>query len=223
MYIEPIQGYQSSDVSELVAKITQYIQSGDIKCITRVEKWTNSQSDDSVDFYNGEKKILRLASLAGGSSLLATIYTSESDSWVSPNSSALGSTKYIYRMYVLKHGLYFKTSNSNGSTNQKGCIFLTETKTGETGVFVRYSSNTGIWDGYFVAWGDQNPYTSISFAGKSHTSFTGLLPMPTCNPAGNNSVNAYFMPFTQFSSYDGLITMNGKKYYTDGSLAFLDE
>lgn len=65
MYVETIQNYQNTDVDELIAKINQYIQSGDIKCITRVEKWTNSQTNDSIDFYNGEKKILSLSSLAG--------------------------------------------------------------------------------------------------------------------------------------------------------------
>lgn len=126
-------------------------------------------------------------------------------------------------MYVCKHGLYFKTSNIGGSTTQKGCIFFAETKTGETAVFVRYSSSSGIWDGYCVAWGDQNPYNSIKLAATSHPSFTGLMAIPTNNPTGNNTVNAYFMPFSQFTAYDGLITMNGKKFYTDGSLAFLDE
>ena len=228
MYVESVQNYASSTIDELYTPINKYINSGDITVFTRVEKYTgDSSTEDSLKFYNGDKLIADFKNLAGANNLVPTLYGSPSDTWTGSNSSSTTPAKCIYRMIVCKHGVMFKTSNSGGSTTQKGCIFFTETKSGETGIYVRYGSTTGtsasIWTGYYMAWGDQPAFTSVALEGVAHQSFSALCAIPTQSPDGNHSINTYFMPFSQFKSYDGLIELNGEKYYTDGCIAIKDE
>ena len=230
MIVETVQNYTSTTIDAFAAQITKYIDSGDITVITRVEAYDGtgalgpSANNDSLKFYNGDKLILDLKNLAGGNTFSVTIYGSASDAYTTSTASIISSTRYIYRMIVCKHGLMFKTASSGTSTVQKGCIFFTETKSGETGVFVRAASGSAlIWTGYYVAWGDQNPFSDIALGAKAHQSFTGLMAIPTNGPIGNHSVNTYFLPLSQFTNYDGLIEINDEKYYTDGSIAIKDE
>lgn len=228
MYVESVQNYASSTIDELYTLINKYINSGDITVFTRVEKYIGSSgTEDSIKFYNGTKLIADFNNLAGASNLAITLYGSPSDVWSGSGSSSTAQAKYIYRMIVCKHGVMFKTSSSGGSTAQKGCIFFTETKSGETGVFVRYGSASGsaasAWTGYYIAWGDQPTFSSVALEGVAHPSFSALCAIPTQSADGNHSVNTYYMPYSQFKSYDGLIDLNGVKYYTDGSIAIKDE
>lgn len=228
MYVESVQNYASSTIDELYTLINKYINSGDITVFTRVEKYTgDSSTDDSLKFYNGNKLIADFRNLAAGYNLVPTLYGSQSDTWSGSSSSSTAQAKYIYRMIVCKHGVMFKTSSSGGSTSQKGCIFFTETKSGETGVYIRYGTTSGssnsIWTGYYIAWGDQPTFSSVALEGVAHPSFSALCAIPTQSADGNHSVNTYFMPFSQFKSYDGLIEINDEKYYTDGCIAIKDE
>lgn len=230
MIVETVQNYAGGTIDAFAAQITKYIDSGDIKVITRVEGYDSSGMlgdgavNDSLKFYNGTKLILDLRCLGGAGTFSVTIYGSASDAYTSSTSSTLSSSRYIYRMIVCKHGLMFKTASSGSSTVQKGCIFFTETKSGETGVFVRAASGSALtWTGYYIAWGDQNPFSDIALGAKAHQSFTGLMAIPTNGPIGNHSVNTYFLPLSQFTTYDGLIEINDEKYYTDGSIAIKDE
>lgn len=224
MIVENIQGYGSTDLTELASLITKYINSGDITLITRVETFTSSSADDSIRFYNGDKKIAEFTCMAGTGTFKAELFGNPTDSWSSTTTSSLNGSRYIYRMIVCKHGVMFKTASTSGSTTMKGCIFLTETKNGETGCFIRYSSgSSALYTGYFVAWGDQSPYSTINVDSTAHQSFTGLMSIPTNNPTGNHSVNTYYMPLTQFKTYEGLIVFDNVKYYTDGAIAIKDE
>ena len=223
MIVENVQAYGSTDLTELASLITKYINSGDITLITRVETFQATAADDSIRFYNGDKKILEFSAMSGASTFKMEVFGTPTESWSSTSSTAVGSTRYIYRMIVCKHGVMFKTSNTSGSTSQKGCIFLTETKSGETGVFLRTNSNAGIWKGVFVAWGDQSPFSTIDLTAQAHQSFTGLMAIPSQSPTGNHSVNTYYMPQSQFMSYDGLIQLNDEAFYTDGCIAIKDE
>ena len=230
MIVETVQNYTSTTIDAFAAQITKYIDSGDITVITRVEAYDGtgalgpSANNDSLKFYNGNKLILDLKNLAGGNTYSVTIYGSASDAYTNSTTSIVGSSRYIYRMIVCKHGLMFKTASSGTSTVQKGCIFFTETKSGETGVFVRAASGSSlIWTGYYIAWGDQPVFAAIALESATHQSFTSLSAIPTQSPDGNHSVNTYHMPFSQFKTYDGLIEINDEKYYTDGSIAIKDE
>lgn len=224
MYVENIQGYASTNMNELATLITKYITSGDIKVITRVEVFTTTDADDSIRFYNGDKIISEFANMAGSGNYKVSLYGNLTDAWVSSNSTSINRTRYIYRMIVCKHGVLFKTAGSSGSTSLAGIILFTETKNSETGCFVRYASGSNmIYTGYFVAWNDQNPYSSVNIDSDSHQSFTGLMSIPTNSATGNYSVNTYYMPFTQFKTYEGIITLNGEKYYTDGAIVIKDE
>lgn len=223
MYVENIQGYGSTDLTELATLITKYITSGDIKVITRVETFESTSADDSIRFYNGDKKIAEFTNMAGSGTFKVELFGNPTDSWVGSGSSNAG-VRYIYRMIVCKHGVMFKTTQTSGATTMKGCIFFTETKNGETGCFVRYSSGSSVlYTGYFVAWGDQSPYSTINVDSTAHQTFTGLMSIPTNNPTGNHSVNTYYMPLTQFKSYEGMIMLDNVKYYTDGAIAIKDE
>ena len=223
MFVENIQAYGSTDLTELASLITKYINSGDITLITRVETFQTTAADDSIRFYNGDKKILEFTNMSGTATFKMEVFGSPTESWSSSSSSGTGSTRFIYRMIVCKHGVMFKTSSQSGSTSQKGCIFLTETKSGETGVFLRSNSNAGVWKGFFVAWGDQNPFGTIDLTAQAHQSFTGLMAIPTQSATGNHSVNTYYLPQSQFTTYDGLIQLNNEAFYTDGSIAIKDE
>lgn len=224
MFVENIQAYGSTDLTELASLITKYINSGDITLITRVETFQSTAADDSIRFYNGDKKILEFTNMSGTTGTLKMeVFGSPTESWSSSSSTATGSTRYIYRMIVCKHGVMFKTASQSGNTSQKGCIFLTETKSGETGVFLRSYSNAGIWKGVFVAWGDQNPFNTIDLTAQAHQSFTGLMAIPSQSATGNHSVNTYYLPQSQFTTYDGLIQLNNEAFYTDGSIAIKDE
>lgn len=231
MIVETVQNYSGGTVDAFAAQITKYIDSGDITVITRVEPYDSSGTigdgavNDSLKFYNGDKMLLDMQCLGGASNAFkAYLYGSETECQSLTTSSSASSSRYIYRMIVCKHGLMFKTASSGGSTTQKGCIFFTETKSGETGVFFRYAGGSAlIWTGYYVAWGDQNPFSDIALGAKAHQSFTGLMAIPTNGPIGNHSVNTYFFPLSQFTNYDGLIEINDEKYYTDGSIAIKDE
>ena len=223
MYVENIQAYGSTDLKELASLITKYINSGDITLITRVETFQTTAADDSIRFYNGDKKILEFTNMSGTATFKMEVFGSPTESWSTSSSSGTGSTRFIYRMIVCKHGVMFKTSSQSGNTSQKGCIFLTETKSGETGVFLRSNSNAGIWKGNFVAWGDQSPFSQIDLTAQAHSSFTGLMAIPTQSATGNYSVNTYYLPQSQFTTYDGLIQLNNEAFYTDGSIAIKDE
>lgn len=226
MIVETVQNYSGGTVDAFAAQITKYINSGDITVITRVQAYdsTEGTNNDSLKFYNGDKLILDLRCLGGNGTFGVTIYGSASDAYTNSTTSIIGSSRYIYRMIVCKHGLMFKTASSGTSTVQKGCIFFTETKSGETGVFVRAGSGSSLtWSGYYIAWGDQPAFASIALESATHQSFTSLSAIPTQSPNGNHSVNAYHMPFSQFKNYDGLIEINDEKYYTDGSIAIKDE
>lgn len=224
MYVENIQGYASTNLNELASLITKYITSGDIKVITRVEVFTTTDADDSIRFYNGDKIIAEFTNMAGSGGYKVSLFGNPTDAWVSANSTNISKSRYIYRMIVCKHGVMFKTSGTSGSTTLGGVIFFTETKNGETGCFVRYASGgTVIYTGYFVAWGDQSPYSNVDIDSDSHQSFTGLMSIPTNSATGNYSVNTYYMPHTQFKTYEGIITLNDEKYYTDGAIVIKDE
>lgn len=224
MYVEPIQGYGGKDLTELAELITKYIASGDITLITRVETFQSISADDSIRFYNGDKKILEFTGMAGPSSTFKMeVFGSPTDTYPISTSTMTSNTQFIYRMIVCKHGVMFKTSSQSGNTTQKGCIFLTETKSGETGVFLRVNSGNGIWKGIFVAWGDQKPLNTIDLTAQAHPSFSGLMAIPTQSATGNHSVNAYYLPQSQFTLYDGLIQLNDEVFYTDGSIAIKDE
>lgn len=224
MYVENIQGYASTNMNELATLITKYITSGDIKVFTRVEVFTTTDADDSIRFFNGDKTIAEFANMAGSGSYKVSLFGNPTDAWVSSNSTNITKSRYIYRMIVCKHGVLFKTAATSGATSLSGIILFTETKNGETGCFVRYASGGSVvYTGYFVAWNDQNPYSTVNIDSNSHQSFTGLMSIPTNSPTGNYSVNTYYMPFTQFKAYEGIITLNDEKYYTDGAIVIKDE
>lgn len=76
---------------------------------------------------------------------------------------------------------------------------------------------------------EPNPVTGYSANGDQ---IEGLLHFANCiitvsgtdtRVTGNRSVNTYYMPQSQFTTYDGLIQLNDEAFYTDGSIAIKDE
>ena len=110
MIVENVQAYGSTDLTELASLITKYINSGDITLITRVETFQATAADDSIRFYNGDKKILEFSAMSGASTFKMEVFGTPTESWSSTSSTAVGSTRYIYRMIVCKHGVMFKST-----------------------------------------------------------------------------------------------------------------
>lgn len=131
--------------------------------------------------------------------------------------------------YRTKYGALF-----TGSGNQAGCsVIIAKTNNGNIGFYLgatNFTTNADAsWSGNTGAWGDEVPITQMfSFMCSDQATGTAnqtiLCPIPTHCALGETSVldGAYCIPWAQYRT-EGVITINGVDYATNGYIALMDE
>lgn len=239
MYYEKFSVASATGYKPAADKLKEYIQNGLINVFDRIEteSSTSNPNNGIMTIYNGDKPLVKFEGNTDSITLLwVYLYRSPTEYWsFGGSSSTLGSSaKWIYGAYICKYGVILELVTSNAPTvskSQRMYMIFSKTKNGETAISCRNTgSTTGTtpkWRNFItVAYGDvEAPLNEMDLSiTKYNKNYTTFIPLPTNKGTSeiNTTVGFYWMPFSQLEGFDGIATLNGIDYYTDGYFLLQD-
>ena len=237
MYYEKFSVAAATGYKPAADKLEEYIQNGLINVFDRIEvaSSANNPNNGIMTIYNGDKPLVKFEGNTDSNVWLCVyLYRSPTEYWPFSGSSSLGSSaKWIYGAYICKYGVILELTTSNApavSKSQRMYMIFSKAKNGETAITCRNtgSTTTGAkWKNFItVAYGDvEAPLNEMDLSiTKFDKNYTTFIPLPTNKGTSgiNTTVGFYWMPFSQLSGFDGIATLNGIDYYTDGYFLLQD-
>ena len=138
-----------------------------------------------------------------------TVYASENDSVT----RSYGSNFNAIYAYSYKDNVIIKYS----AGSSYAYVMISNTNKNTVAFAFSYSAaaeSVCMSQSYCIAWGDSAPLAYVNYSMKASTMQTGLMVLPT-NSADTHTVNAFFMPYGDYSSNEREFTMNEKTYFTN--------
>jgi len=239
MYYEKFSVAAATGYKPAADKLNEYIQNGLIDVFDRIELESSTQNPNNgiMTIYNGDKPLVKFEGNTDSSSFLTVyLYRSPTEYWsFGGGSSSLGYiAHWIYGAYICKYGVILELTSSNSPFVQKlqrQYMIFSKAKNGETAISCRNNGNTSgtnmKWRNFItVAYGDvEAPLNEMDLSiTKFDKDYTTFVPLPTNKGTSgiNTTVGFYWMPFSQLAGFDGIATLNGIDYYTDGFFLLQD-
>jgi hypothetical protein len=238
MYYEKFSVAAATGYKPAADKLEEYIQNGLIDVFDRIEIESSTENPNNgvMTIYNSDKPLVKFRSSDSNSFSWVYLYRSPTEYWSfgGASSSLASSARWIYGAYICKYGVILELTSSNAAIVSKGYrmyMIFSKAKNGEIAISCRNTgSTTGTtpkWKNFItVAYGDvEAPLNEMDLSiTKYNKNYTTFIPLPTNKGTSeiNTTVGFYWMPFSQLEGFDGIATLNGIDYYTDGYFLLQD-